>query len=569
MRTIPPILVAIAIAAIYASASWSNSFIYDDHEVIEQQFPILHWNDLGRIFKEPHYLNFPYYRPVTRTTFAIQKRIWGDEPRPYHLFNALLAGAVFLSAWVLLRRPAMALSPPAALIAAAWFALHPAFSECVYPAASGRESLLPMLFILFATWAYLGRGASMYWLAMALFAVALLCKEQAAVVPGIFFLGDVLGLPAGSRAFARRLIRVLPSLIILAAYFVARHFIFGKSTLHWTVLQHPLDPLWSFLYGIQTAVTPFMPLHYEPPLDRWLQWHRSIAALAATAILIIAAACSGKSVRLAAIFWLGWFVLLQLPTAHLAQQEAAYSERYAALAILAFPSCAGAVLADHIGRKDFQRLAFAGASLWVILLACVSFLRGTYYSNETSFCIQWQNTNPDAAGAYDGFGRIAQQRHEWSAAIKSYERALQIQPDDATAHNNLANLLAEQNDFVGATEHYEWLLRHGGGAGADPASTMTNYAQMLGQEAFDRHDPAMRDRAHLLLEQAITLRPDYAHAHYILGIWNVAFGSQVAAIRQFKIALQLQPDMKEASQELQKLETHPATSEPSILSIPH
>jgi tetratricopeptide (TPR) repeat protein len=559
MRIVAPILTAIVIAAVYACGSWSNGFVYDDHEVLEKQYPIQHLNDLGRIFREPHYLNFPYYRPVTRTTFAIQKRIWGDDPRPYHLFNATLGGAVTLSAWGLLRRPALALSPAAALIAAAWFGLHPAISECVYPAASGRESLLPIFFILLATWAYLGRGTGAYWLAMTLFAIALLCKEQATVLPGIFLLADILGLASGPGRISRCLLRLLPSAIILVAYFVARHFIFGKSTLQWTILKHPLDPLWSLLYGIQTAIAPFMPLHYEPPLDRWLEWHRSIASLALTTVLIISVALSGKTVRLAAIFWLGWFVLLQVPTAHLLQQEAAYSERYAALAILALPACAGAILSDRVIRADRRYVAAIGAVLWVTLLGCVSFLRGTYYSNEMSFCIQWQNTNPDAAGAYDGFGLIAQQRHEGSTAIESYEHALRIEPNDATAHNNLANLLADQGDFSGAAEHYEWLLHHGGGTGADPASTMTNYAQMLGQEAFARRDAALADHAHQLLEQAITLRPDYAHAHYMLGIWNAAFGSRAAAVRQFKIALQLQPDSKEAWDQLRRLQTSPTT----------
>jgi tetratricopeptide (TPR) repeat protein len=87
---------------------------------------------------------------------------------------------------------------------------------------------------------------------------------------------------------------------------------------------------------------------------------------------------------------------------------------------------------------------------------------------------------------------------------------------------------------------------------------MTNYAQLLGQEAFDRKDPALRDRAHGLLERAIALRPDYAQAHYILGLWNIAFGSRVAAIRQFKIALNLRPDWPEVQKELQKLQSSPA-----------
>jgi tetratricopeptide (TPR) repeat protein len=564
-RFLLPVFVAMVVAGIYAAASWPNQFVYDDHEVIEKQFPIRHLNDLGRIFSEPHYLNFPYYRPLTRTTIALQRSGWGINPRAYHLFNAMVAGGVMLAAYGLLRRPGFGIRPPAALIAASWLALHPAISECVYPAASGRETLLPALFILLATWAYLGRGIGWFCLAMLTFVAALLCKEQAAVLPGIFLLADLLGLSERRHSLIAWIGRYLPMAGIFILYFFVRHLVFGQSALHLTILRHPLEPLKSLLYGLQTGVMPFMSLRYEPPFESWFDWRLSAASCTAALALIVGVLLSDKGVRRAAIFWIGWFVLLQLPTAHVVEQEAAYSERYAALAILALPAVAGAVLLDGAVRPKL-RPAIAGIALfWTGILGCVSFLRGEYYINDASFCIQWQNTSPNAAGPHDGFGRLAQERQEWSTAIGEYQKALSIQGDDATAHNNLANLLAETGDFAGASREYEWLLSHNS-VGADPVATMTNYAQLLGEEAVDRHDPAMRDRAHQLLEQAITMRPDYAQAHYILGIWNVAFGSRQAAIRQFKIALNLRPDWKEVEQELQRLQTSPATSGVSIPS---
>jgi tetratricopeptide (TPR) repeat protein len=559
-RILLPILAAVVVTAIYAAASWSNPFVYDDHEVIENQFPIRGLNDLGRIFREPHYLNFPYYRPLTRTTFAVQMSIWGANPRAYHLFNAILAGAVMLAVYALLRRPAMRIAPAAALIAATWFAMHPAMSECVYPAASGRESLLPALFILLATWAYLGESIGAFWGAMGLFVIALLSKEQAVVLPGIFFLADVLGLSRRSgrlRAWAGRY-AVLAA--IVGIYFFVRHLVFGHSTLHWTIAKHPLEPLRSMLYGVQTAVTPFMTLHYEPPWDGWFDWKLAAVACAVMLVIFGWAAFGGKAAACAAVFWLGWFVLLQLPTAHLLEQEAGYSERYVALAILALPAVAAMVLSTAPARLRWPAAALGVT--WVVLLAGVSFLRGTFYSSELSFCKQWSNTDPDAAGPHDGLGLIAQQRHQDQTALEEYKKALAIKPDDATARNNLANLYADAGDFAEASEQYEWLLANNS-AGADPAATMTNYAQLLGQEAFDRHDAAMRDKAHALLEHAIMLRPDYAQAHCILGEWNVAFGSRAAAIRQFKIALDLRPDWPQVRNKLQKLEASGEATAPS------
>jgi tetratricopeptide (TPR) repeat protein len=561
-----PLLAALCVSALYAAAGWPNQFIYDDHEVIQKQYPIHRLADLLEIFREPHYLNYPYYRPITRTTFALQKTIWGDHPRPYHLFNALLAGAVMLATYALLRRRGFLLNRPAALIAALWLSLHPAMSECIYPAASGRETLLPALFILLSTWAYLGRGGGMYPLAMLFFTIALLCKEQAAVLPGIFFLADVLPIknstpsPStlaedGGQGLFRWLLRYLPPAILLLGYFAVRRAVFGQATLQWTFPQHPLEPLLSLLYGLQTAVTPYMALLYEPTFavwfDRWL-CAASVTVLAMLALLVVR---GDRGVRAAALFWLGWFVLLQLPTAHLLKQEAGYSERYAALAILALPATAAAVVGRFANRSARRAAAIIGCG-WLIMLGTISFLRGSFYNDEISFCLQWVNTNPVSANAHNGLAFIAQARNERATALAQYQIALQLDPDSATAHNNLANLLAEQSDFNGALAHYQWILQH------DPKDTaaMVGCAQTLGLLAVQRHDPQLRDRARELLQRAIQLKPDYAQAHYIMAVWDERFGTRQSAIAEFEKALELRPDWPDAHKRLDNLRSmNPAT----------
>lgn len=156
------------------------------------------------------------------------------------------------------------------------------------------------------------------------------------------------------------------------------------------------------------------------------------------------------------------------------------------------------------------------------------------------------------AGPHNGLGLIAQQQGDWKTAIEQYDQALQIEPNDAMAHNNLANLLAEAGDYTQAAAHYQWLL-HNPGAGADLAATMTNYAEMLGNLAYTTHNQAQRDQAHHLLLEAINLRPTYAPAHYVLGQWHLAFGSRAEAIIQWRYALDLRPDWPELRKKLEKL----------------
>jgi tetratricopeptide (TPR) repeat protein len=544
---------ALLVAILYASASWNNQFVYDDHEVIENQFPLHNFQDLKEIFSEPHYLNFPYYRPLTRTTFAAQKAISGFAPRPYHLFNAILAAFTMLAAYALLRRSVFKLTPFAALLASLWVSLHPAFSESVYPAASGRETLLPAFLILLSTWAYLGQPKLDYWLANALFIAALLSKEQAAVLPAIFILSDLLLTPRRNY----RYLRYLPPLFLLAGYFFVRHLVFHAPTLHWDIQNHPAAPLTSLLYGLQSAVVPFMTLHYEPALDVWLDPVLTTIALFALIALIVWIIQSGKTVRTISLFWLGWFILVQLPTAHIFRQEAPYSERYVALALPAIAAI-GALLILNINRPLLRRSAAAVSVGWIAVLAFITSWRATAYTDDTAFAVQWSSTNPTSAGAHAGLGLVAQQKHNPTVAIEEYRQALQFDPDSRTAHNNLANLLADQDDFPEAAYHYRWLLTQN----PDDISAMTNYAQMLAQQAYAQHNPQLAAQSHAILEQAIKLKSTYAQAHYILAIWYETFGSKEAAIAEFQKALELRPDITGAREHLTALQPLLPASQP-------
>ena len=198
-----PVLAAAAIAALYAAASWSNQFVYDDHEVIENQYPIRASERSRPNLPRTALPQFSLLSPADAIHLRDADVRMGTQSAAYHLFNALLAAAVMLAAYALLRRPQFGLGEFAAMIAATWFAIHPAISECVYPAASGRETLLPALFIILTIWAYLGRGTVWFCLAMLLFLAALLCKEQAAVLPGLFLLADLLGLSDPPNLFDR------------------------------------------------------------------------------------------------------------------------------------------------------------------------------------------------------------------------------------------------------------------------------------------------------------------------------------------------------------------------------
>ncbi len=115
-------------------------------------------------------------RPLTWLSYWANYQLGGPRPASFHAVNLLLhAGCVFLLYHALGR----ILPRPAALIAAALFALHPVQTEAVVYVFA-RATLLMTFFCLasLALWV-----AGRHWLAAALFAPALLAKEECAAFP--------------------------------------------------------------------------------------------------------------------------------------------------------------------------------------------------------------------------------------------------------------------------------------------------------------------------------------------------------------------------------------------------
>ena len=160
-RILGPLLLFVAAVSVYAP-SVRNDFIYDDVQIILGHAAPQNLGEWARIFSNWHFPgHFLTHRPVTRLTLLAQKSLSGDVAWPFHLFNALLMGAAALLSYAILRLPQMAVARAPALLAAALFALHPAASSCVYPISSGRETLLPSVWLLAAVMRLSARRGTM------------------------------------------------------------------------------------------------------------------------------------------------------------------------------------------------------------------------------------------------------------------------------------------------------------------------------------------------------------------------------------------------------------------------
>ncbi|MEO7649721.1 MAG: tetratricopeptide repeat protein, partial [Bryobacteraceae bacterium] len=479
----------------------------------------------------------------------------------------LLMGGAALLAYAILQLPVFAIPRAAALLASAIFALHPAASSCVYPISSGRETLLPAVWMLGAVYAYL-RG----WrtVAMLTFAGALFSKEQAIMTPALFLLADLCGLapdPPG-RNVSAWIRRHWPGVPIVAIFFAIRLALFGGSEY---VPGSLLGPVMAYLYALQTIFAPTVALVYEPTVTIWLSPVLMGIAVACLAAIVFLVRQQAPAPRSTVWFWLGWFLLVQLPTANLLRQEAHYDERYVFLASLGVIA-----IAARITRLPGASIA---AVALIAVYASISFHRASYFQDDIAFSRQWIETNPGNVNAHYnlGFALAKQGRPEEAAA--EYNEALRIRPDYAFAHCNLANALSALGRLDEAIPHYEEALR----LNKNYEDARKNLGVAFGRkgrfdEAIEQFREVLRlnpnsagahndignalaakkqyPQASAEFLEALRLDPSLAEAHNNLGNVLVAQEKLPAAIAEYRRALQLRPDHEDARRNLALVEAH-------------
>ena len=495
-HTLAPLLLFICVVSLYAP-SIRNGFIYDDHQLIITQ-PASHtFGDVMRLFTEKHLPGLPYYRPLPRLTLLIQKAMHGNQPGPFHLFNAILMGIAALLTYALLRLPAFGIPASLALLAGALWTFHPIASSCVH-AITARETIMATIFTLASVYSFLRGGRKWYAITIAAFTMALFTREHAVTIPLIFIIADLLGLSADSpgRNIRRWIQRYLPVACVLLMYTGIRHMFFSGAEFTFAFLKNPANPPLSFIYAIQVIITPFTELIYEPTTENWLSVPRLIICGVFILLLTAGTLRYRQSPELSTWFWLGWFVVNLLPTANLLKQEVPFAERYVFPALLGIVGIIASIISAKRDNSRARRLMVDACLVLIICCAGISFHRAIYFKDDLTFSRQWLKTNPDSAIAHNLMGGILAQQGDLTSAIAHYAKALRTKSNYVDAHNNLGTALFRQGKTDEAIGHYYTALR---------------------------------------------LQPGFAEAHNNIGLALAGQGKFAEAIRHYAKALRIKP----------------------------
>jgi tetratricopeptide (TPR) repeat protein len=138
---------------------------------------------------------------------------------------------------------------------------------------------------------------------------------------------------------------------------------------------------------------------------------------------------------------------------------------------------------------------------------------------------------PDSASLHNNLGNVLTLQGRYDDAAVSYQQALGLRPEYAEAHSNLADVLSSLGKNEDAVTHCREALRlQPGYAGA--YNNLGNAYKGLGKlrEAMD------------CFRKSLTLDPDLVEARINLGVALDGLGKLDEAVAQFRGALRLKPD---------------------------
>ncbi len=542
------ILVIILAASVAYLPALRAGYVWDDDDYVTDNVELRSPDGLRRIWVEP--TASPQYYPLVFTSFWIEYRLWGDDPRGYHATNVVLHLLNTFLFWAVLRR----LAVPGTFLAAAIFALHPVHVESV-AWISERKNVLAGVFSFSAVLAWLRWTATGRWhnytLCLALFTGALLSKTIVCGLPLILLLLTWWQQPGRWR---RALPWVAP-LLALSAVLVGvtiwsehrgRHIDIAPRELSLIARGLVAGRALGFYVGTLLWPRNLMAIYPLWEIDTRALWQYTFPA---GALGVFTALWRGRS-RLGRgplVAVLSFAIALGpalgfVPFGFMRFSYVADHFQYplASSSLIALGAAVVTTAIGHLGHA-LQRVAWTLAGGGLLLLGSLSWIHCGDYRNAETFWRANAARNPRAPKAHFSLGTQLARQSRQDEAVAHFTAAVELAPEYADAHSSLGLGLLHQGKLDEALSHFLAVLR----LRPDSSDAHLNLGIALAQqgkpdEAIERYALALR------------LDPTNALAHVDWGITLEALGKLDEAVQHYSAALRIAPDHHAAQANLQR-----------------
>lgn len=513
------------------------------------------------------------YIPLTETIWYLLARL-GRLPHPtsdgvpfsslpFHVANVLLHAAGGLLAYLILRR--LRINPWPAAAGALVYLLHPLQVEVV-AWVSGLKDVLGGVLSLGALYSFLRflqddrRRLRWYLIGSVAFVMAMLAKPASVIVPvlalilGMGWLIVATGdgqITSGRPGFSANLRRIWAPLLIwvlLAVPIVVE----GRRVQPASIV--PDVALWMRPLVAMDALAFYLgklivPLNLGVDYGRTPAVAANSGAVYWTWIFPAAALLTlwfYRKKRPLIFTGLLLFIAAPLPVLGLIKFEYQYfstvSDRYVYLGMIG----AALVLAAILNRAP-HRMIVMGATIMVgVVLGVLSFIQCGYWRNDRTLWMHNEEVNPNSFATELHLARTFANEADNEKAIQRYERAVQLNPQDAP-HREFAELLMKQGRTMAAAEEYQAAIPK------DP-----NDADLRNTLGVALVHLRKFPQAQAAFEDALRLNPRLVQAEVNLGNVLGTQGQDAAAAEHFHRALALDPNSADARRGLEILRSTPA-----------
>ncbi|MCX5693216.1 MAG: tetratricopeptide repeat protein [Candidatus Omnitrophica bacterium] len=541
-RTTHILFIALIIVIVFSN-SLKNKFAWDDKFLIVNNPYIKDCTYISKIFNNQLYegdgMHSNFYRPAQLFSFMIDYRIWKLNPFGYHLTSLLLH--IFNSALVYLIVFAISSSPYMAFVTASLFGVAPAISGITFYIPA-RSDLLMALFLFLSLWffiRYRQKGKSMLYAASVfLFALSLICKEMALMLPLLLVL-EMRRNHERDRASFKLL---LPYAAVLLAYVFLRvtvlNFAKGSNPIIDSSFPATL-PLAArlltnfkviFLY-MKILVAPFG-LHIEWFVEpvRSIFQSKILLYIAGFITMILAVKKISNKNKLI-LFGSLWFLFALSPVLNIYPISVLFGEGWLYVPSVGFFIVLSAIFKDIIKPKLGNFLSGILITFFLIYCAFFTIAYGRAWKDSVSVfnnVLRYEKNSPFIYLTYNNLGMAYYDKGDFEKSIEYCKKSISLNPDYFDAYNNLGIAYIATGKTVRAIKSFKIAIR----LKRDFVSSYSNLGHLYAFIGF-------KDRAIEILNAAIKINPNSHRAYCNLGYVYMEKRDIVKAEEFFKKASQL------------------------------
>jgi tetratricopeptide (TPR) repeat protein len=502
----------------------------------------LSWENIGWAFST---LKGANYLPLTWLGYMSIAQLFGPGPAGFHLANVLLHATNSVLVFLLLVDLTRARWRSA--LVAVLFAVHPLRLESVAWVAEFKDVLCVFFFLLtlLAYGRYVrassrGRAVAWYFAAICLFVLGLLAKPMLVTLPFVLLLLDFWPLKR-SVDWRRLLVEKIPFFAIAAGgsvltFIAQRRGGMVRDNTHYPLLLRLGNAIWAYGRYLAATVWPARLSIYYPfegvLRGTTMPWGLVGVSLAVLVLITLIGIYLWRRERAVLIGWL-WFLGMLVPTigivqigSHSMADRFSYLPHIGLLAAIVWG--AAALIGDH---PRAQKWALGAGALAAVLLASATLWQLPNWQNTYTIFFHSLKVTRNNSLANGTLGRAFQLAGDQAQAMKYYQEALRIEPDNPDTLANMGRLLREQKHPDEALP----LLRRA--VDLNPGQVWSRNS--LGNTLADLH---RYDQAIEQFDRAVSIDPDLPPIWINYGIALEKMDRWNDAADKFRRALKIEPN---------------------------